>query len=71
LLGHINAQFNLTLLSNHIDMNDNDDEKTKQTITNKSRIFRFSFAKEYQEKQSQISWNDYHFNLTKTLVCLS
>ncbi|CAF1428583.1 unnamed protein product [Adineta steineri] len=71
VLGHINAQFNLTLLSNHIDVNDTDDDEiTEQTMTNKSRIFRFSFTNKYQEEPTH-SWNDYSFNLTKTLACLS
>lgn len=71
MLGHINAQFNLTILSNHIDINENEDEKIEQTVsTNKSRLFRLSFTNDYKEKPLQ-SWNDYHFNLTKTLSCLS
>lgn len=70
MLGHINAQFNLSLLSNHIDLNDTEDEKIEETIPNKSRIFRISFAKEYKEESTPI-WNDYHFNLTKTLSCLT
>jgi hypothetical protein len=51
-------------------MNDNEDEKIDETITNKPWRFRFSFAKEYKEEQSQ-TWSDYHLNLTKTLTCLS
>jgi hypothetical protein len=65
MLGHTNAQINLTLLSNCIDINDKD-EKLEQTITNKSRRFHFSFAKEYKEEQ----WSDYQLNFTKTLACL-
>ncbi|UJR10124.1 hypothetical protein I4U23_014346 [Adineta vaga] len=71
MLGHINAQFNLTLLSNRIDDNESEDEITEPTLSNKSfRMFRFSFAKDYKEEPLQ-SWNDYSLNLTKTLACLS
>ena len=72
MLGHVNAQYNLTLLSNQIDDDDSEDETVEQTtITTKSSgIFRFSFSKDFKEDPSQ-SWNDYSLNFTKTLACLS
>ncbi|CAF0908622.1 unnamed protein product [Adineta ricciae] len=72
MLGHVNAQYNLTLLSNQIDDDDSEDEIVEQTtITTKSSgIFRFSFLKDSKEDSSQ-PWNDYSLNFTKTLACLS
>jgi len=75
-LGHINAQFNLTLLSNHIDINENDDDDTtEETITEKQSsslrefFFRFSLSNNYKEDQS---FNDYQFDLTNsTIACPS
>jgi TPR repeat protein len=74
-LGHINAQFNLTLLSNHIDINENDDETIELTITEKQKpslreiFFRFSLSNDYKEDQS---FNDDQFDLkNQTIACLS
>jgi len=73
-LGHINAQFNLSLLSNHIDINENDDDTIEETITEKESsplrevFLRFSLSKDYKEDQS---FNDYQFDLTSsTVACL-
>jgi len=73
-LGHINAQFNLSLLSNHIDINENDDDTIEETITEKQSsplrevFLRFSLSKDYKEDQS---FNDYQFDLTSsTVACL-
>jgi len=75
-LGHINAQFNLTLLSNHIDINENDDETEGQTLTEKQspslreKFFRFLLSNDYKEDQS---FNDDQFDLKKNqaIACLS
>ncbi|CAF1510615.1 unnamed protein product [Rotaria magnacalcarata] len=71
-LGHANAFINLTLLSNHIDADEEEkdnDENIEQPITNQSYGFRFSFTKQYNEEQSQL-WNDYALDLSKTIACL-
>ncbi|CAF1232665.1 unnamed protein product [Rotaria sp. Silwood1] len=70
MLGHSDAFFNLTFLSNHIDTNDNDDEDQEENFSNESNLFPFSFTKLCKEEQSQ-SWSDYQLSLTKTLACLS
>ncbi|CAF0857373.1 unnamed protein product [Rotaria sordida] len=74
-LGHINAQFNLTLLSNHIDIDDNEDEIIEETISEESSpslrdIFsRFFLSNNYKE---DYSFNDDQYDLTtKTIACLS
>jgi len=74
-LGHTNAQFNLTLLSNHIDINENDDETSEHTITEKPNsslrelFFRFSLSNDYKEEQS---FDDYQFDFkNQSIVCLS
>jgi len=74
-LGHINAQFNLTLLSNNIDINENDDEPTEETIIENSSplsrhvFFRFSLSNDSKEEQI---YNDYQFDLSnRTVACLS
>jgi hypothetical protein len=77
MLGHINAQFNLTLLSNHIDINDNEDDEelTEETLTKKSNsplrelFFRFNLSSDYKE---DLSFDDYQFELkNQSIVCLS
>ncbi|CAF3392163.1 unnamed protein product [Rotaria socialis] len=73
-LGHANAFINLTLLSNHIDTDEEEeeedtDENIHQTIADQSYGFRFSFPKQCKEEQSQL-WNDYALDLSKTIVCL-
>ncbi|CAF2506964.1 unnamed protein product [Rotaria sp. Silwood2] len=74
-LGHINAQFNLTLLSNHIDIDETDDEIIEETITEKpnqplrDRFIRFSLSNNYKEDHP---FNDNQFDLTsQTIACLS
>ena len=77
MLGHINAQFNLSLLSNHIDDNDDDgDEPIDETLTKKESksplreiFFRFHLSSDYKEDQSI---DDYQFELkNQSIVCLS
>ncbi|CAF2948102.1 unnamed protein product [Rotaria sp. Silwood2] len=70
MLGHSDAFFNLTFLSNHIDINDDDDESSEQTVIDQSHVFPFSFTKQYNEEQSQ-AWSDYQLSFTKTLSCLA
>ncbi|CAF0753209.1 unnamed protein product [Rotaria sp. Silwood1] len=74
-LGHINAQFNLTRLSNRIDLDENEDEIIEETITEKPSprlrdgFFRFSLSNNYKEDHS---FNDNQFDLTtQTIACLS
>jgi len=79
LLGHINAQFNLTLLSNDIDFSeevDADDQPSEQPVEKvdersflKRMFARFSIRTEYHEDQSAI---DHPFDFrNQTIACLS
>ncbi len=74
-LGHINAGFNLTRISNHIDINEEEDETIEQTSNENQSpplrevFFRFSLSNNYSEDQS---FNDYQFDLkNQTIACLS
>ncbi|CAF4443732.1 unnamed protein product, partial [Adineta steineri] len=73
-LGHTNAQFHLTNLSNHIDINDNEDEISEQTISeNNNSLLRkvflqFSLSMHYKDEPS---FNNYQFESeNKTIACL-
>lgn len=72
-MGHINAQFNLTILSNNID--EDDDEPIEEPVAKKPSLsllngfIRFSVANNYRENHSS---NDHQFDLTSlTVACLT
>lgn len=74
-LGHINAQFNLTLLSNHIDINENEDETSEDTITKDHSsslhhaFCQFTLSNHYKEEHSI---NDYQLDFrNQTVPCFS
>ncbi|CAF0896257.1 unnamed protein product [Adineta steineri] len=73
-LGHTNAQFHLTNLSNHIDIDDNEDERSERTISeNNNSLLRkvflqFSLSMNYKDEPS---FNNYQFESeNKTIACL-
>lgn len=63
-LGHVNAFINLSVLSNCVDFEE-EDEDEEQTISNKLHEFTFS-----PSEDSQI-WNRFQIDLSKTLTCVS
>ncbi|CAF3036632.1 unnamed protein product [Rotaria socialis] len=73
-LGHIHAQFNLTILSNDIDIDENEDEAIEQPVTEKvvrplrDGFFRFSLSTSYKEDHS-LSDGQFDFN-SLAVACL-
>ena len=74
-LGHINAQLNLTTLSNRIDINENEDEIVEETISHKENLslhndfLRFSLSNDINQDQL-IDDNQFDFE-SQRVACLS
>jgi len=83
-LGHLSAQFNLTLLSNHIDIYDSDDDEdeiVENTVIvepppqiSPRRTVRLSVATTtssgYTSSEDEQSSSPYYYDLNRTIACL-
>lgn len=70
-LGHVNAQFNLTLLSNQIDFDENEDEASEQPTPARSpHVFlHFSLPHDCKEEPSRSEYHQFEFR-NSTVACL-
>ena len=74
ILDHTDAQYNLTILSNHIDINENDDETVEETIEKQISVLHDTCLRlsSSSNNEDEHLFNDYQLDLkNQTVTSLS